>query len=81
MYMLDIFALGLLIVNMFLGRPLLEYAESEEAQGELCKVILGKPTMRELQDMGLPSTEETTDVNGHNVEVRLVPVLHEVLLN
>jgi hypothetical protein len=37
--------------------------------------------MRELQDMDLPSTEETTDVNGHNVEVRLVPVLHEVLLN
>jgi hypothetical protein len=69
------------MVNMYIGQPLLEYAKSEDAQGELCREVLGKPTVTELQDMGLPITQEEMQESGPNVEVRLKRVLCEVLLN
>ncbi|EIN11436.1 kinase-like protein [Punctularia strigosozonata HHB-11173 SS5] len=77
----DVFALALLMVNMFIGEPLMEYAETEEAQGELCRQTLGEPTSEERQDMGLaPTTEVETTITGPTVEsvVGMFDVRNEV---
>jgi hypothetical protein len=67
----DVFALALVMVNLLTGQPLLEYAETDEAQGDVCRRVLGDPTDAELQDMGLPMAGNKIPILGPSVEVSM----------